>query len=444
MQGGDGRARPDRVAVTRQRELPAFSAFGAETWKWTSPTGFSAVPPPGPATPVTAIPTSAPSRAAHAGRHRARRPRPTRRRAGEQLLGHAELRDLHLVRVRDDAADERRRSSRARRSAGPRPCRRCRTRRSPASSPCARQSSSTISAIDRSSSRTGSARAASAAPAASSSPRRSAPGSTTRSTWISKSRAQIVASTPSPSPPASASAWATADSLAPKNRRTRRPGRPRRREHRLHRLACDGRGPQPAQLARRPGSTTNDAAVRGRRPGPEPSRRRRSRRRRRGSSPASSRPAAKSAYGRPRRSATERDTASICVSSSLDRPGAPRRRRARRARPSGRRASGPGRRRRGRHRPRSRSRAPPRDRCGSSPTMTIRSGVEPERQRLTRVERTVPVVALSAHELAARDDDRRARSCHPAGANRRRPLRGMTIRWPFTFTTTFPGRATER
>ena len=44
------------------------------------------------------------------------------------------------------------------------------------------------------------------------------PGSTTRSTWISKSRAQIVASTPSPSPPASASAFATVDSLAPKKR----------------------------------------------------------------------------------------------------------------------------------------------------------------------------------------------------------------------------------
>ena len=41
------------------------------------------------------------------------------------------------------------------------------------------------------------------------------PGSTSRSTWISKSRAQIVASTPSRSPPASASAFAIADSLAP-------------------------------------------------------------------------------------------------------------------------------------------------------------------------------------------------------------------------------------
>ena len=49
--------------------------------------------------------------------------------------------------------------------------------------------------------------------ASSASARASAPGSTTRSTWISKSRAQIVTSTPSPSPPASASARATADSL---------------------------------------------------------------------------------------------------------------------------------------------------------------------------------------------------------------------------------------
>ena len=34
---------------------------GVETWKYTSPTGFVSVPPPGPATPVTAIPTSTPS-----------------------------------------------------------------------------------------------------------------------------------------------------------------------------------------------------------------------------------------------------------------------------------------------------------------------------------------------------------------------------------------------
>ena len=53
-------------------------------------------------------------------------------------------------------------------------------------------------------------------------PRSSPPGSTTRSTWISNSRAQIVASTPSPSPPARSSACATADSGVPKNRSARR------------------------------------------------------------------------------------------------------------------------------------------------------------------------------------------------------------------------------
>ena len=76
---------------------------------------------------------------------------------------------------------------------------------------------------------------------------------------------------------------------------------------------------------------------------------------------------------------------------------------------------------------------------GSSPTITIRSGVQPERERLTRVERPVAVVSLPAHELAARDDDRRARSRHPARANLQRPFRGMTIRWPFTLTATFRG-----
>ena len=45
--------------------------------------------------------------------------------------------------------------------------------------------------------------------------RRAPRPSPTRSTWISKSRAQMVASTPLPSPPASASTRATADSLTP-------------------------------------------------------------------------------------------------------------------------------------------------------------------------------------------------------------------------------------
>ena len=54
-----------------------------------------------------------------------------------------------------------------------------------------------------------------------------------------------------------------------------------------------------------------------------------------------------------------------------------------------------------------------------------------ERERLSRVERAVRVASLAAHELAARDDDRRARAAHPAMAvgplTRSRPVRGSVI-----------------
>src|SRR5436305_306621 len=59
---------------------------GPSAWTYTSPTGFSSVPPPGPAIPVTAPATSAPSPA--------RAPRPVaagfRERAGDRRLAHAE------------------------------------------------------------------------------------------------------------------------------------------------------------------------------------------------------------------------------------------------------------------------------------------------------------------------------------------------------------------
>ena len=46
-----------------------------------------------------------------------------------------------------------------------------------------------------------------------------------------------------------------------------------------------------------------------------------------------------------------------------------------------------------------------------------RAGDEAERERLPRVERPVAVGSLAAHELAARDDDRRARTpTHPLTA----------------------------
>ena len=88
----------------------------------------------------------------------------------------------------------------------------------------------------------------------------SAPGSTTRSTWISKSRAQIVASTPSPSPPASRE--------RPRDRRLARaeeaehaPCRAasRARAAARHGLRLERARPEPLQLARRPGQHDDDA-----------------------------------------------------------------------------------------------------------------------------------------------------------------------------------------
>ena len=75
-------------------------------------------------------------------------------------------------------------------------------------------------------------------------------------------------------------------------------------------------------------------------------------------------------------------------------------------------------------------------------------GDEPERERLACVERAVPVGAVAADELAARDDDDRARAArHPLTAvapeTVSRPLCSSRYRVPSTFTTTFRGRSTE-
>ena len=69
-------------------------------------------------------------------------------------------------------------------------------------------------------------------------------------------------------------------------------------------------------------------------------------------------------------------------------------------------------------------------------------GLEPEQQRLTGVERPVQVCPLSAHELAARDDDGGARTPQERGEIVRCPLFGTLRRTPATRTTTFPGDAT--
>src|SRR5438105_8734116 len=54
----------DRIATRSPGKLDSRPTppSGPSAWRYTSPTGFSAVPPPGPAMPVTATATSAPSR----------------------------------------------------------------------------------------------------------------------------------------------------------------------------------------------------------------------------------------------------------------------------------------------------------------------------------------------------------------------------------------------
>ena len=88
------------------------------------------VPPPGPATPVTAMPTSTPSRERTPFAIAAATSAETAPCSRRSARGHAELRCLDLVRVRDDAAEERRRSTPAHPSGAPRPSRPCTTRRS--------------------------------------------------------------------------------------------------------------------------------------------------------------------------------------------------------------------------------------------------------------------------------------------------------------------------
>ena len=67
---------PGRRTVRSQRV-----ARRAPTHRQTVPTGFSGVPPPGPAIPVIPMPMSAPSALARAGGQRRARPRARPRRA---------------------------------------------------------------------------------------------------------------------------------------------------------------------------------------------------------------------------------------------------------------------------------------------------------------------------------------------------------------------------
>jgi hypothetical protein len=81
--------------------------------------------------------------------------------------------------------------------------------------------------------------------------------------------------------------------------------------------------------------------------------------------------------------------------------------------------------------------------------------LEPERDELTRDERPVQVVAISSNELAAGDDDERARAAAPyADGGTFRIVRGVTISFsaavrpgmrrtrPLTFATRFAGLPT--
>src|SRR6185503_17184058 len=217
------RARCSAPTVARERTVsrsagsensPPRSASGVDTWKYTSPTGFSSVPPSGPATPVTATPTSTASRsltpvAIASATSAETAPCASIRAAGTPSS--AVLTSFPYATIAP-AKTSLEPGTSVRRAATSPPVHDSAVA---SRSPRARQRPRTISATDCSSwvkryLRSGSRKATS-----SSSARASEPGSTTRSTWISKSRAQIVASTPSPSPPASARARATADSLTP-------------------------------------------------------------------------------------------------------------------------------------------------------------------------------------------------------------------------------------
>ena len=262
-----------------------------------------------------------------------------------------------------------------------------------------------------------------------------------RSTWISKSRAQIVTSTPSPSPPASASAFATADSLAPKNRSTRRSGSRRAREHALQRLRLDRPRPQALQLAGRTRQHDDHARARveddarGRAGDAERERPLRE------ASPACGRRReirvrAAHPLGEPARDLLDLGLESLVeherppghARHELDRPVVVRRpESARDEADIGLESFAQGGLELGR------IVADDRD----------PRGLEPEPERLPRVERAVQISPLAANELASRYDDGGARAVQEAGETVRRPLCGTLTRVPATRTTTLRGDATD-
>ena len=278
--------------------------------------------------------------------------------------------------------------------------------------PRARQRSSTISSTGRSSSAKRYRRAARAAPLASAS---AAPRRPARRSGRRGSRSRGRRSSPRPRPRRRRLPRAPArppTRSAPKNRSTRRTGGRARASTRRTGSVSSAARPEPLQLARRPRKHDDRRARRleheaGRRARePEdvaPS----------GSVACFVTPCAKSAYGRFSRSATRARSPSISASSSASttssRPGGP-------ATSSTVRSScvGP---------------SPPetRQQVGVEPVPQRRlelvrlvaddrdpRGLDAEREQLSREERAVQVGPLAADELAAGDDDRRARRASSA------------------------------
>ena len=384
------------------------SPIGPLACRKTSPTGFSSVPPPGPATPVTDTATSAPSRSRAPRAIAAAVSAETAPCSCEHLLGDAELRRLDVVRVGDDRRRRRRRSTRARRSAAPRRGRPCTTRRSRAS---------------------GRARAAATSTSSRSRPphaRRGRPASAT-SACFELVRARLGARLHEEVDVQLEVARADRhlDPVAVAARRGER-----LRDRRLR----DAVEPQHRAARARARARATGAAARSRARAARASAARAAARaaRRRRSSPTSSTtagavptsptdsapsgsvaclrtPCAKSVYGRPRRSATRRESSSICASSSSSTcsptPAA-------RASSSIVRSSCVG--------PR-----PPEthEQVVASPSRSAASRsagvvaddrdprrVDAEAQERRREERAVAIVAVAAHELGARRDDRGAQA----------------------------------
>ena len=202
--------------------------------------------------------------------------------------------------------------------------------------------------------------------------------------------------------------------------------------------ACRGRAraerrrsrarPARAAAARAAGPAGRSRASRSRRRrGPARCRRGRATSRPPASSPACARPSAKSAYGRlmPLRD-HPRDAFDLLLEPGVDTQLAPGDL-ARRPRPCGRRGSARDRRSTA---TRSASASAVADR-GLELGRVVADDLDPrrldaEREQRAREEGAVQVGALAAHELAARDDDDRARACAASGVNSRRRRRSSS------------------